>query len=225
MTAPLEAGLTPEALADAAYALGLWTGWGALHSVLALRRVKAACELVLGTRYALYPLGYTVISLWTFWLVLVKEPDLPQLLWALEGLPAYLLYALQGLGLGLLAWAGVSLGGLKMLGLRQLFQFLRGQPPEEADMHKDFSSRGAYALVRHPMHSGGMLFLLCQPRMSLGACVFALFGWAYMILGTLLEERRLAQDLGPVWADYVRRVPMFVPSPASLAALRGRRPG
>ena len=72
--------LAPEALADAAYAFGLWTGWGLLHSILASRRVKAACELVLGPRYALYPLGYTVISLWTFWLVLVKEPDLPQLL-------------------------------------------------------------------------------------------------------------------------------------------------
>jgi len=203
--------LGPEAVSDAAYALGLWTGWGALHSILAARRVKAACELVLGPRYALYPLGYTVVSLWTFWLVLAKEPDLPQLLWAVEGLPMILLYTAQGLGLALLAWAGVSMGGLKLLGLRQLWSVLRGRVPDEADIVKDFSTRGAYGLVRHPMHSGGILFLVCQPRMTLGALVFAVFGCAYMILGTFLEERRLARDLGPAWTDYARRVPMFVP--------------
>ena len=203
--------VSPEAIADAAYALGLWTGWGVVHSVLAARRVKAACELVLGPRYALYPLGYSVISLWTFWLVLTKEPDLPQVLWAVEGLPQFLLYGLQGLGLALLAWAGWSMNGLKLLGLPQFLSMVRGRVPDEADLHKDFSTKGAYGLVRHPMHAGGMLFLLCAPRQSLGGLVFAVFGCAYMVIGTLLEERRLALTLGPVWGEYVRRVPMFLP--------------
>ncbi len=201
----------PQALADAAYVFGLWTGWGVVHSVLAARRVKTACELVLGPRYALYPLGYTVISLWTFWLVLAKSPDLPQVLWDVEGLPKYLLYAAQAAGLGLLAWAGWSMPGLKLLGVPQFFSVVRGRVPDEPDMHKDFSVRGAYALVRHPMHSGGMLLLLCAPSQTLGGLVFAVFGCLYMILGTLLEERRLAQALGEEWESYVRRVPMFIP--------------
>jgi len=203
--------LGPQALADAAYVLGLWTGWAALHSVLAARRVKAACELVLGQRYALYPFGYTVVSLWTFWLVLVKEPDLPQVLWELNGLPMILLYLVQGLGLGLLAWAGVSMAGLKLLGVPQFVSMLRGRVPDEADIYKDFSTSGAYALVRHPMHVGGMLFLACAPRQTLGGLVFAVFGCAYMLLGSVLEERRLAQALGTRWAAYARRVPMLVP--------------
>lgn len=203
--------LPPEAMQDAAYALGLWTAWGLLHSLLAADRLKEAVRLVSPGRYALYPFLYSVISVWTFWLVLAKEPDLPQVLWAVEGAPKSLLYGLQAAGAGLLLWAGFSMPGLKLLGLRQLADFLRGGVPEEADLRQDFSARGAYALVRHPMHSGGMLLLACQPHMTLGALVFALFGCAYMILGTLLEERRLSLALGPVWADYVRRVPMFVP--------------
>jgi len=203
--------VSPEALSDAAYVFGLWTGWGLVHSVLAARRVKAACELLLGPRYALYPLGYTVISLWTFWLVLAKSPDLPQVLWEVEGLPKYILYAAQAAGLGLLAWAGWSMQGLKLLGVPQFVSMLRGRVPDEPDLRKDFSVRGAYGLVRHPMHSGGMLFLLCAPRQSLGGLVFAVFGCLYMILGTFLEERRLSQSLGPVWTDYTRRVPMFIP--------------
>lgn len=203
--------LTPEALGNAGYAFGLWTGWGALHSLLAARRVKAAFELLLGPRYVYYPTAYSAISLWTFYLVLVKEPDLPQLLWAVEGPAALGMYALQLAGLALLVWAGVSMHGLKMLGVTQLVSLLRRRLPEEADMHKDFTSTGAYNLVRHPMHAGGILFLAMQPRLTLGGAAFALFGCLYMVAGSLFEERRLARELGPVWADYARRVPMFVP--------------
>ncbi|MBU1228741.1 MAG: hypothetical protein KKA55_12085 [Proteobacteria bacterium] len=212
MSGPAPVPLPPEALAGAAYAFGLWTGWGLLHSVLATRRLKAACALALGpARYALYPLGYTVISLWTFYVVLRKEPDLPQLLWAVDGLAGLLLYAVQAAGLGLLGWAAVSMPGLKMLGLPQLLSLLRAREPDEPDLARDFSSGGAYALVRHPMHLGGMLFLAFQPQMTLGRFVFALFGCLYMVAGSLLEERRLALELGPVWTDYARRVPMFLP--------------
>jgi len=203
--------LTPEALGYAGYAFGLWTGWGVLHSLLAARRVKAAFELLLGPRYAFYPTAYSAVSLWTFYLVMVKEPDLPQLLWLVEGPAALGMHALQLAGLALLLWAGMSMHGLKMLGVTQLVSFLRRRLPEEADMHKDFTSTGAYNLVRHPMHAGGILFLAMQPRLTLGGAAFALFGCLYMIVGSLFEERRLARELGPVWADYARRVPMFVP--------------
>jgi protein-S-isoprenylcysteine O-methyltransferase Ste14 len=204
--------LPPEAVADAGYAFGLWCGWGLAHSILAARRVKAACELALGpTRYALYPLGYTAVSLWTFWLVLGLSPDLPQPMWDAPFLLALPLYVLQLAGLALLVWAGFSVSGLKMLGLRQLAEMLRGRPPEAADMDEDFRETGAYGLVRHPMHAGGILFLACAPRQSLGGLVFAVFGCLYMILGTVIEERRLRAELGLRWDDYAERVPMFLP--------------
>lgn len=203
--------LAPEALADAAYALGLWTGWGVLHSILASRRVKAAFELALGTRFVLYPLGYALVSVWTFWLVLAKEPDLPQQMWAVGGMAKMLLWAGQGAGVLLLAWAVLQVGGLRMLGLTQLWEFLRGRLAHGPDIRRDFRTTGAYGLVRHPMHAGGILILACQPTQSLGSLVFTLFGCVYMVLGTWLEERRLAAELGPAWRDYAARVPMLVP--------------
>lgn len=213
--------LTPENIADAAYAFGLWTGWGALHSVLASRRVKAAFELVLGpVRFPLYPLGYTVVSLWTFWLVLKKEPDLPQLVWLVEGLPAYLMHGLQAAGVGLLVWAAFTVDGLAFLGLRQLGQLLARRIPLEPDPEKSFRTTGAYGLVRHPMHLGGILFLAFQPRMTLGALSFAVFGILYIIVGSLLEERRMAWALGERWKEYARATPMFLPWPRPGKALR-----
>lgn len=213
MTGLIPVPLSAEALApeQIALAFGLWTLWGVLHSVLAARRVKAAFELLLGPRYALYPLGYSLVSLWTFYLVFRIEPDLPQLLWAVEGPSALFMYGVQLAGLGLLVWAGVSMHAFKMFGLPQFWAMLRHRAPDGPDLRQDFTSTGAYGLVRHPMHVGGMLFLAFQPRMSLSSLVFALFGCLYMLVGSLLEERRLAVELGLVWADYVRRVPMFIP--------------
>lgn len=208
----VSAGIGPEAMAGAAYAFGLWTGWGVLHSLLASRRIKAAMELALGpVRYPLYPLGYTFISLWTFWLVLKKEPDLPQVIWLVEGLPAYLMHALRAAGVGLLAWAAFTIDGLAFLGLRQLGQLLTRRIPQEPDPERDFRSTGAYGLVRHPMHLGGILFLVFQPRMTLGALSFALFGVLYIVIGSLLEERRMAWALGRRWEQYARTTPMFLP--------------
>lgn len=216
--------LTPEALAGAALAFGLWMAWGALHSVTAAPWFKAACARLLGPRaYALYPLAYSVVSLGTFSLAFRLEPDLPQQVWAVHGFLALLMHGLQLAGLGLLVWAGMSMHAFRMFGLPQLMAVLRGRPPDAPDLRRDFTSSGAYALVRHPMHLGGMLLLLFQPRLSLGGFVFALFGCLYMVAGSLLEERRLARELGPVWADYVRRVPMLLPGFPPGARGRGNR--
>ncbi len=205
-------GLPPEAIADAAYSFGLWTGWGVLHSVLASRRVKAAFELVLGpVRFPLYALGYTVVSLWTFWLVMAKEPDLPQVLWAVEGALSWGLRALQVAGAGLLAWAAFTIDGMAFLGLRQLGQLLSRRIPEQPDPDKSFRDSGAYGFVRHPMHLGGILILACQPVMTLGGFSFAAFGILYILVGSMLEERRMAWALGGRWQAYTRRVPMFLP--------------
>jgi protein-S-isoprenylcysteine O-methyltransferase Ste14 len=62
------------------------------------------------------------------------------------------------------------------------------------------------------MHSGGMLFLLAAPKQTLGSLVFTLFGCAYMLIGTLIEERRLAAQLGEAWERYAARVPMLLPN-------------
>ncbi len=206
--------LPPEAMAEAAYAFGLWTGWAVLHSVLASRRVKAAVELVAGpVRFPLYPLGYTLISLWTFYVVMQKEPDLPQLIWLVEGAAGYGMHALQAAGVGLLVWAAFTVDGLAFLGLRQLGHLLRRQLPQEPDPVRAFRTGGAYGFVRHPMHLGGILILALQPRMTLNALVFAVFGCLYIVVGSLLEERRMAATLGELWDDYRRKVPMFLPWP------------
>jgi protein-S-isoprenylcysteine O-methyltransferase Ste14 len=67
---------------------------------------------------------------------------------------------------------------------------------------------GPYAIVRHPMYTGGLLFLLAMPIM-LGSWVAAA-SFPIFVLAILLrardEERLLARDL-PGYTDYIERVP------------------
>ncbi len=68
-------------------------------------------------------------------------------------------------------------------------------------------STGPYAIVRHPMYTGGMIFMLAAPLMlgSWWALIPAIVVCAGIVVRLLDEERFLAKNLSG-YADYCRRV-------------------
>ena len=112
-------------------------------------------------------------------------------------------WASQALGwLLILAGAAVIVVGLRSLGWRAVSPSLSDSLVES----------GLYARVRHPLYSGmllelaGLAVLLPTPPM-LVACAL---GVIWTLLQARLEELDLLQRL-PGYADYMRRVPRFVP--------------
>ena len=72
---------------------------------------------------------------------------------------------------------------------------------------------GPYRWVRHPSYTGALLTILgilvcCLNFVSLAAIVFVAAGYAYRIR---VEERVLAEDLGPAYRDYMRRTKRLIP--------------
>jgi protein-S-isoprenylcysteine O-methyltransferase Ste14 len=72
---------------------------------------------------------------------------------------------------------------------------------------------GPYRWVRHPSYTGGLLTILgvllcCVNLAALAALVVAAAGYAYRIR---IEERALANDLGPTYRDYMRRTKRLIP--------------
>jgi protein-S-isoprenylcysteine O-methyltransferase Ste14 len=72
---------------------------------------------------------------------------------------------------------------------------------------------GPYRWVRHPSYTGGLLtivgvLLCCVNLASLAALVVAAAGYAYRIT---VEERALANDLGPAYRDYMRHTKRLIP--------------
>ncbi len=86
-----------------------------------------------------------------------------------------------------------------------LQQALGRKPKQET-----FRADGIYRLVRHPAYSFGLIFLWLNPVMSVNLLVLIISSTVYIIVGAVLEERKLLAQF-PEYAEYRRRVPMFIP--------------
>jgi protein-S-isoprenylcysteine O-methyltransferase Ste14 len=104
-----------------------------------------------------------------------------------------------------LVWVNLRFDHLGLFGLRQAWQRGREPAPERLLVI------GPYRFVRHPLMACLLAFLWLQPVMSPGLALLSGGLTAYILLGVALEERDLLRRFGPAYADYRRRVPMFVP--------------
>jgi protein-S-isoprenylcysteine O-methyltransferase Ste14 len=78
--------------------------------------------------------------------------------------------------------------------------------------HHVISRHGFYGVVRHPMYLAGFIFFTA---LMMNATLAQFLGYlilaVYMIIGTFREDKRLAIELGAVYRNYQKEVPMFLP--------------
>jgi len=109
---------------------------------------------------------------------------------------------------GLLFWLGARAhDGRAFLGLDQV----RSRRGRDARHDPPLSAGGVLARIRHPWYAGALLlFLFCRPFTDVNTVWRGVF-FAYTLIGTELEERKLLRQFGQDYADYRRRVPRFFP--------------
>ena len=153
--------------------------------------------------------------------LLVSSLVLVLLMWAWRGIDVVVWNierpALRGLAWGLFAmgWLMVPVVSLlinhfDLFGMRQVWLHLRG----EEYTSLPFRTPLFYKHVRHPLYLGWALAFWATPTMTVGHLLFAIVLTAYMGLAAVFEERDLVAHFGHQYAEYRRRVPMFVPRPA-----------
>jgi protein-S-isoprenylcysteine O-methyltransferase Ste14 len=71
--------------------------------------------------------------------------------------------------------------------------------------------RGPYRWVRHPLYLTTLLMIWSYPDLTADRLLFSVLFTAWIIVGTVLEERDLVADYGEVYRNYQRAVPMLVP--------------
>ena len=187
----------------------LWSGWCAVHSLLITAGVQRWFRQRGGLFSGAYRLGYVCFSVLSLLALLWYTARLPQQQIVLS---AGLIAPLQGL---LFLYAAIMfVGGLRaynlslFLGLRQWRNYRAGQPQSgEPPLCTD----GILGLVRHPWYSGGIAFLWSLPGLTDVTLITRTILSVYLVIGTLLEERKLRQSLGPAYKEYCHRVPMLVP--------------
>jgi protein-S-isoprenylcysteine O-methyltransferase Ste14 len=104
-----------------------------------------------------------------------------------------------------LVWVNMRFDHLGLFGLRQAWENGGDRAPERLLIV------GPYRFVRHPLMACLLGFLWLQPAMPPALLLLSGGLTVYVLIGVLLEERDLRRRFGAAYADYRRRVPMFVP--------------
>jgi len=74
-----------------------------------------------------------------------------------------------------------------------------------------FSCNGILQYVRHPWYSGGLAFLWGLGPLTDVTLMVRIILSLYLIIGTLLEERKLIRELDQPYRNYCHQVPMLIP--------------
>ena len=191
-----------------------WTFYFALHSLLATTWLKSAVARHWPKAARFYRLAYNQVSVWGFLLVFRYQSHLPTTsLFAPTWPVLWLGYALLVAG-GLVAVA--ALRGYDLAEFAGWAYVRRGPAAADVPLH----TAGLNGLVRHPLYFGlflGLLgFWLLAPT---GArSIFVGCNLAYLLVGTRLEERKLAERFGDAYARYRARVPQLLPLKRRAAA-------
>lgn len=182
--------------------------YGGVHSWLASLMVKARLRHKLGdSSDRWFRLAYNIIAVLTLLPVLLLPVLLPD--HELYRIPwPWLILSIAGQVLALaMMVAGLMQTGLwSFLGLRQLVQH-----PEQALLPPRLITGGLYRWVRHPLYSAVLLFIWLLPVMTSNLLALSLGITVYILVGAVLEERKLRKEFGESYIEYQRRTPMLIP--------------
>lgn len=186
----------------------LTAGWCALHSLLIATPVTAWLRRRLGSRYRFHRLLFDLISLATLVPVLRYQAQVAgedPFAWPGWWLAPRVL--LIGAAAALFVAGARNYDLLQFLGVRQLMG-RSTRPGLTAGGALDTS--GILAHVRHPWYLGAFLLIWAR-TLDGSAVVMNLVLSVYLVVGTVLEERKLVAEFGEEYRRYQQRVPMLVP--------------
>jgi methanethiol S-methyltransferase len=188
----------------------LWAAYCAVHSALISTRVTNLFRRVLGTRYAFYRLFFNIFSLITFVPLLMysRSPRFQDpAIYEWSGNWRILQYSLILLSAVLVISGARHYSLSQFLGIRQI----RTRCSRAAMTGTgDIDTTGVLGITRHPWYVAVFL-LLWANDLNIGTIVVDLVLSVYLVVGTLLEERKLVMEFGDRYRDYQRNVSMFLP--------------
>lgn len=183
------------------------TLYSAVHSLLATLGAKARAQQLFGpTADRWYRLAYNIFAGVSF---------LP-VLWLMAVLPDQKLYEISFpwvilSALGQLIGAVIIVLGIwqadawSFMGIRQIIT------PSIQDEKTELIINGLYQWMRHPLYTGGLLFIWLTPVMTVNSLTLTIMLSIYLVIGAKFEERRLVHEFGEAYAAYQKQVPMLIP--------------
>jgi protein-S-isoprenylcysteine O-methyltransferase Ste14 len=182
--------------------------YGLVHSLLASFKAKDLAEAWLGPAgRKWYRLAYNIFASISLLPILALSVILPNR--AIFTVPSpwnTLLIMLQFVGVAIMVIAVSQTDLLQFAGLRQV-----AEKPDSISGHR-LETGGLYRFVRHPIYSGGLLFLWASPEMSWNSLALKTAFTMYFIFGAMVEETKLVTEFGDAYRAYRMRTPMLIPN-------------
>ena len=172
-----------------------------IHSLLATDRAKNKAEKLLGKAFRYYRLLYSLISIPLFapaLMVWMTYSNFTPVIYAIpQNFYPIIIFVRLG-AIGMFGYALLQTDALEFIGIKR-------------QKNKVPITRGAYALVRHPLYTAGILLLVTKMQMTLLDLIAVRLVTGYFLTGAFIEERRLLSVFGDEYRKYQEQVSMFIP--------------
>lgn len=186
------------------YAL-LWIAWCTLHSTMISTPVTDHLKRRLGSGFRFYRLFFNMVAMATVTPLFLCFQAEPFFRW--EGhliIGQVCLFVI----VGFLFIAGMRhYDLLQFLGIRQIRD---GASNSLLSKSGRLDSTGILGATRHPWYLAAMIAFWLGPMSTL-AIIRNTIMTAYVLVGTLLEERKLVAEFGEEYRQYQKRVSMLIP--------------
>ena len=184
-----------------------WTAYCTLHSAMISETATGFLKQRLGNSFRFYRLFFNFIAMLTLVPVLWYSHSLGQeAIFRWEGVWRGPQYFLLACGILLVVTGGRHYSLWQFLGISQL----RGASSGGLAPGGGIDSSGVLGLVRHPWYTAVVL-LLWAGDVDMASLIGNGVLTVYIVVGTLLEERKLVHEFGDAYRSYQGRVSMFVP--------------
>lgn len=186
----------------------LWAGYCALHSFLISIRFTNFLTRLLKNYYAFFRLFYVLLSLvLLIWLIGYTDNLDEETILIYSPLWTVVRYIFLFGSLLIFFWAFFfSYDPLHFFGIRQIMELVHPDKAPSGTLKKN----GLLGVVRHPMYLALIVFLW-STTFTLMDIVVNFILTVYVIIGTVLEEKKLLLEFGSAYENYKREVPMLIP--------------
>ncbi len=189
----------------------LWGIWCTIHSVMISLSFTNFLKTRLGKYFKYYRIFYNVVSIMTiippiFFSILLRGPVLYS--WSGYMIGVRFVFALLVILFFILG--GLKYDVLQVIGIRQIKS---GKSHSTITENGEIDTTGVLSITRHPWYLSTLIFIwIYYNDLYVSTLIANIVLTIYLIIGTILEEKKLVVEFGQSYLDYKNKVPMLLPT-------------
>lgn len=187
----------------------LWVSYCVLHSAIISTTFTGFVRKILGERSRYHRIFFNLFSVITIIPLLTYSHSFRwrvEPIFAWEGTLRIVQYALIGLAVILIMAVGKRYSMSRFLGIEQI----RGKSGKGMTESGELDSSGVLGVIRHPWYAAVFILLWTGDLTPSDIIINGILS-GYLVIGTILEERKLVLEFGERYRRYQSKVSMFIP--------------